>query len=272
MKFGEADQFTFEAVSKYEEALEAAKQKGTKIKALILCHPHNPLGRCYTQEALIGYMKLCEKYKIHLLADEVYALSVYEVPDPKAVKFESILSIDTDQYIHPDYLHLLYGMAKDMAAGGIRLGCVYSRNEELTRAMGTLSMFHWSGNASEHLGILMLEDEKWMDNFLQVSRERLAARNQMVRKMLDDGGIKYYLGANAGVCLWLDLREFLPPADSADEDPWARETALTERLVKNKVFITNGHFMFAEEPGFYRLIFSQEERVVKEGLRRYENC
>ena len=271
VKFGEVDQFTFEAVSKYEEALEAAKQKGTKIKALMLCHPHNPLGRCYTREALIGYMKLCEKYKIHLLADEVFALSVYEVPDPKAVKFESILSIDTDQYIHPDYLHLLYGMAKGMAAAGIRLGCVYSRNEELIRAMGTLSMFHWSGNANEHLGILMLEAEKWMDNFLQVSRERLAARNQMVRKMLDDGGIKYYLGANAGFFLWLDLREFLPPANSADEDPWARETALTERLVKNKVLITNGHFMFAEEPGFYRLIFSQEERVVKEGLRRYED-
>ena len=86
--------------------------------------------------------------------------------------------------------------------------------------------------------------------------------------MLDDEGIKYYLGANAGFFLWLDFREFLPPASSADEDPWVRETALTERLVENRVFITDGQNIFAEEPGFYRLIFSQEERVVKEGLWR----
>lgn len=121
--FGDIDQFSIDAVAKYEEALESAKQKGVRIRALMLVHPHNPLGRCYTREALIGFMKLCQKHEIHLLADEIYALSVYEVPnDPKATKFESILSLDTDQYIEQNYLHVLYGMSKDTAAGGLRLG------------------------------------------------------------------------------------------------------------------------------------------------------
>ena len=266
--FGDVDQFSLEAVTKYEEALQAAERNGTNIRALVLCHPHNPLGRCYPRGVLIQYLKLCQKYKIHLLVDEVYAMSVYEVSDPKAVKFESILTIDTDQYIHPDYLHLLYGMSKDTAAGGVRLGCIYTRNKELLSAMSMLSMFHWSGNASEMIGTLMLEDEKWMDDFLQLSRERLADRNKMVRQILDDEGIKYYLGANAGFFIWVDLRPFLPPASEANDDPWAKETALTKRLLENKVFITNGQDMSAEEPGWYRLIFSQEERVIKEGLRR----
>ena len=85
--------------------------------------------------------------------------------------------------------------------------------------------------------------------------------------MLDDEGIRYYIGANAGFFLWLDFREFVPPASSADKDPWVRETAL---LVENRVFITDGQNTFAEEPGFYQFIFSLEERVVKEGLWRYE--
>ena len=218
---------------------------------------------------LIQYLKLCNKYKIHLLlVDELYAMSVYVVDYPKAVKFESILTIDTDQYIHPDYVHLLYGMSKDTAAGGVRIGCIYTRNKELLSAMNTTSMFHWSDNASEMIATLMLEDEKWLDNFLQLSCQRLANRNKMVRQMLDEEGIEYYLGANAGFFIWADFSPFLPPASENNDDPWARETALTKRLLENKVFVTGGQFMSAEEPGCYRIIFSQEERVIKEGLRR----
>ena len=269
VSFGDLDQFTPEAVSKYEEALQSAERSGTKIKALMLCHPHNPLGRCYPRDALIAYMQLCQKHKIHLLVDEIYALSVYDIGDPKAVKFESILTLDTDRYINPNYLHVLYGMSKDMAAGGVRIGCIHTRNRELLRAMSTVSLFHWSGNLSETMGILMLEDEKWIDGFLQLSRERLAARNKMVRGLLDEEGIKYHLGANAGFFLWVDLRAFLPPAIKDDEDQWAREAALSKRFIANKVYLTDGQNMNAEEPGWYRLIFAQEERVIREGMRRY---
>lgn len=159
--FGDVDQFSISAVAKYEEALEGAKQKAIKIKALMLVHPHNPLGKCYTREALMGLMELCQKYKIHLLSDEIYALSVYEVPDdPKAIEFESILSLDTDRYIEQRYLHVLYGMSKDTAAGGIRLGCFYTRNKELMAAMSSVTQFHWSGIANERVATSMLEDEE----------------------------------------------------------------------------------------------------------------
>lgn len=112
-------------------------------------------------------------------------------------------------------------------------------------------MAYFVRREQEIVATSMLEDEKWIDGFLQLSRDRLAA------------GIKYYLGSNAGFLLWIDLRPFLP------EQTWAGENALTERLIANKVFITDGQAMAAEEPGWYRLIFSQDERVVEEGLERY---
>lgn len=257
------DQFKVDAVANYETALQEVEKKGTRIRALMLCHPHNPLGRCYPRETLTAFMKLCQKHKIHLLVDEIYALSVFEIPDPKAVKFESVLSLDTDKYINPNYLHLLYGMSKDTAAGGLRLGCIYTQNKDLMQAMMSISNFHWSGSANEKVGALMLEDEKWMDGFLQLSRERLATNNKIVRKMLDDEGIEYYLGANAGFFLWIDLRKYLPGGDA-----WAAENELTKRLFQNKVFLTDGQGLSAEEAGWYRLIFSQDLKVVKEGIRR----
>lgn len=129
-------------MNRYEEALVASKKDGVCIRGLILCHPHNPLGRCYPQETLIKFMQLCSKYEIHLICDEVYALSVYEVSDPEAFKFESTLSLETESYISSSYFHLLYGMSKDMAASGVRLGCIYTRKKALLRVLSALSVFH----------------------------------------------------------------------------------------------------------------------------------
>lgn len=44
MAFGDVDQFSIDAISKYEDALIQAKKGGVTTKALFLCSPHNPLG------------------------------------------------------------------------------------------------------------------------------------------------------------------------------------------------------------------------------------
>ncbi|MCJ1463842.1 hypothetical protein MMC07_002451 [Pseudocyphellaria aurata] len=263
------DLFSASGVHKYEQALIAAERRGIRIRAILLCHPHNPLGRCYTPQTLVAFMRLCNKYEIHLICDEIYALSVYDVPDAETVKFESILSLETQKYIHPDFLHVLYGMSKDYAAPGIRLGCVYTRNSTLLRALGTLGAFQWSGGPSETVAMLMLENEQWLGEFLQLSRERLATGNKLVRKVLDDEGVAYHKGANAGFFMWIDLRPYLSASSNSTlKARWAAEEDFLKRLIENKVYINSGKDMSAEEPGWFRVIFTQDERVLKEGLRR----
>ena len=67
------------------------------------------LGRCYPRDTLIALMKLYQRYKIHLISDEIYALSVWENSEhPNAVKFTSVLSIDLKNTIDPDLVHV-YG-------------------------------------------------------------------------------------------------------------------------------------------------------------------
>jgi 1-aminocyclopropane-1-carboxylate synthase len=43
--FGEVGQFGDGAVEKYENALKKARGKGVVVKGLVICNPHNPLGR-----------------------------------------------------------------------------------------------------------------------------------------------------------------------------------------------------------------------------------
>ena len=43
-----------------------------KVKILMLCSPHNPLGRVYTFEELDRLFAICKKYKVLVVSDEVH--------------------------------------------------------------------------------------------------------------------------------------------------------------------------------------------------------
>ena len=58
-------------------------------------------------------MKLCQRYQIHLISDEIYALSVWNNPhSPNAVAFISVLAIDLTDIIDPKLVHVLWGTSK----------------------------------------------------------------------------------------------------------------------------------------------------------------
>jgi aspartate/methionine/tyrosine aminotransferase len=46
----------------------------------IVCNPQNPLGRTYPRETLLQYARFCEQNDLHLVSDEIYAMSVYDNP------------------------------------------------------------------------------------------------------------------------------------------------------------------------------------------------
>jgi aspartate/methionine/tyrosine aminotransferase len=90
VSFDGVDPFSVAAVARYEAALLAAQRRSRKVRALVFCSPHNPLGRCYPREALAAIMRLCQKYCMHLICDEIYALSVFANPErPYAEPFTS---------------------------------------------------------------------------------------------------------------------------------------------------------------------------------------
>lgn len=58
-------------------------------------------------------MRFCQKHGLHLISDEIYALSVWDNPDaPDAPGFTSVLSIKNDGLIDPSLVHVLWGMSK----------------------------------------------------------------------------------------------------------------------------------------------------------------
>ena len=64
------------------------KIKTHKVKAAILCSPHNPVGRVWTKEELHAYAEICRKYNVAVICDEIHADFVFK--GHKHIPFASI--------------------------------------------------------------------------------------------------------------------------------------------------------------------------------------
>ncbi|PKS07211.1 hypothetical protein jhhlp_005813 [Lomentospora prolificans] len=265
--FKGVDPLSPEAVQRYEDVLLESHAKGVKIAGLILCHPHNPLGRCYPREVIIDLMKLCEKYSIHLISDEIYALSVWS-DAPPAVPFESALSIPLDGIMDPSRLHAIWGMSKDFGANGLRMGTIISQhNEELHSALVCVSLYTSTSSLSEIATANILNDDAWVDSYIASNRKKLAANYAVARDWAEENGVPYAKGVNAAFFLWVNLgavyRTKHPDREVDDID-----NVVMDALLRNKVFLASGKAFGSEEPGWFRIVFSVKEDYLREGLKR----
>ncbi|KAL4791210.1 pyridoxal phosphate-dependent transferase [Aspergillus venezuelensis] len=232
--------FETSCVRRYEEALLEAESRGVKIRALALVNPHNPTGRCYPTETLIEIMKFCDRHKIHLIADEIYALC-------------------------------------DFSSGGLHLGFIVSYNIALRRACSSMLRFHSPSGTAEQIGTAILQDQEFISTCIKKSNQDLAFSYNLTTSVLDDAGIEYVKGGNAGFFLYMDLSPYLPPAtttnangDNDSDRPLSgseREFALAQRFLDNGLFLHPGE-EHCKHLGWFRLVFSHEEGVLREGLDR----
>lgn len=262
--FGDVDSMSLEALAHYEKALKEATMHGKKIKALVLCSPHNPLGRCYTPDVLEAYLRLCSKHGIHMVSEEVYAMSVFANKDvPHPIPFRSVLSLEYKRLIDPSLLHVLYGMSKDFCSNGLRIGAFIStENPELHAAMRTISNFAWSSSLSDLAWSSMLSDKIFLqEHFVKLTAGLTEAYN-LCTSILHGMNVPY-LPANSGPFLWINLSGFL------QRQTVESERDLAWRMIKTGVWLATGEAYRSEGPGWFRLTFAVPEPEIRFGLKRY---
>ncbi|PRQ10867.1 hypothetical protein C1Y63_08980 [Corynebacterium sp. 13CS0277] len=63
-----------------EEAFTQARDRGTPVGALLLCHPHNPLGTAADTKTLRAIAELAARFGVRVISDEIHAPLVYGRP------------------------------------------------------------------------------------------------------------------------------------------------------------------------------------------------
>ncbi|KAJ5777736.1 Pyridoxal phosphate-dependent transferase major region subdomain 2 [Penicillium odoratum] len=256
--------FTPNVVEKYEIALAEAEERGVRIRAVLVVNPHNPVGRCYPADILKATAQFCAKHSIHLISDEIYASCVFASGDPEAVPFTSILALNLGKIIDPNLVHVLYGFSKDFASGGLHLGFLVTQNKQLRHACKMILRLHSPSQAAITIGTTILEDQDFVSSFTAKSRNSLAAGYRLVTSFLDQEGIEYAKGGNAGFFVYVNFSSFLLKDDSPTQ---TQEFKLAQKFLDEGVFLHPGE-EHGKDVGWFRLVYSHDELTLREGLRR----
>jgi len=211
------------------------------VKALLFTTPNNPLGTVYAREELEEVLRWSERRGVHLVLDEVYALSVFGArPFVSGAALRPALGPTT---------HLVWAFSKDFGASGLRCGVLVSENAAVLSAVDALAYWACCSGDTQHLLTALVGDDAWVDAYVTAMRSRLGDAYRQVSAALDQEGIAH-LPAEAGFFVLCDLRGHLAAPS------WEAERALWRRLLERTgANLTPGAACHAAEPGFFRLCF-----------------
>ena len=221
-------------------------------------------------------MRLCQKYQIHFVSDEIYALTVWKnTIDPlknEPIGFQSALSINTAGIIDPDLVHVLWGTSKDFGANGIRFAAIISQsNARLLDACRALAFMSAPSSLVESAVTQILSDEAFLNFYINTNQERLSKAYAFAVETLKKFGIPHKPGVNAAFFLFINLSEKFSERhqeSTREESPHAITSRIYKKLLEKRVYIVSGDEAGAEEPGWFRLVFTQPKELVEECIKR----
>lgn len=267
-------------------------------KALVLTHPHNPLGINYSRKLLEDILRWAvEDKEMQVISDEIYAHC--QLPSLDGPPFVSALALPI-ALARPEKVHAVWGFSKDFGLSGFRAGALVSRSKALHDAVRRPSETAFSPLTSSNTWFLNKlfvsppKDEStdpaeptWADQMMKALVPRLERSHRSVTDALDRVKLPRFQGSHAAQFVWLDLRRWLPQASSADLaaeafqdleglellgelglDP--REEALYLKLIKEaRVSLLPGGTLNTPEAGFFRLCYTaQTDLTVVDAVRR----
>ena len=282
-----------------EEALDNAWTSATavcrkngrgRVRALLLTNPHNPLGRAMSECEIRMAMAWCDARDVHLVCDEIYALSRFGhlLTAPVAAgggfeeEYQSLGSLCKGK-LGPKR-HVLWGLSKDFGVSGMRVGVLWSQNKALLSAMGTAAVMTSVPGPVQKMVADIAADDAFLATYLDANSRRLANSCDAAIKVLNELGLSYFR-PDYGMFLWVDLSSLLPlvlraelreqgkahEAEKIDsrgrgvpaKELFRAETLLYDRLrTEVRVVITPGDSQHSIVPGWFRICFAFVPKAV----------
>lgn len=233
----------------------AYAELGNRFRVLLLTQPNNPTGQVYTAAQVAKIFAWCEARKIHLVSNEIYALSLLDqshptiandYPEPK--QFTSALR-QLEAKKSP-YFHWWYAISKDFGLSGLRLGMAYTHNEDLLRAWGNYGATSMTSNHTQWMLAEIFQDEAWARTFISRNQQRLTESYTTVIRCLQNHNIPY-AHAIGSLFVWLDFSRLL------SEDTEEAELALWQEIYdRTGILLTSPVGMGSKVRGWVRLVYS----------------
>jgi len=240
---------------KYEinfEDLEA-KIENNKVKVLVLCNPHNPVGRVWTKEELVRLGELCIKNNVIVISDEIHCDLVY-----KEYKHISFASINDD---FAQISAVCTAPSKTFNLAGLQTSSIIIANNELRKKFSDVLENNgvWAPNI---FGIEALEaaynhGDQWLDEVIEYLKGNLDFLTQYISKNMPKLKI---IKPEGTYLVWIDCR-------GLDMDSKELHNFF---LNKAGVWFDEGYIFGRGGDGYERINIACSRKLLEEALKRME--
>lgn len=192
----------------YEMDFENMEQqlKTQNVKIILLCNPHNPVGRVWKKEELQRLVDLANKYNARIISDEIHSDIIYSNSN-----FNSIASFgDNHQHIA-----VIGSPAKTFGMQSISNGYLYIPDEtthkQIKKTIGSLYLDH--GNALSAYATLAAytQGEEWLDETVAYIEETVNWVETYLQKELPEVKL---IRPDGTYQIWLDFSALNLSADN----------------------------------------------------------
>ena len=234
------------------DGLDRAMAAGSRV--YLLCNPHNPVGRVYTEAELAGIAQIAKTYDAVVLSDEIHA--PLTLPGARFIPFAQVAAQAGVRAL------TLTSASKGWNVAGLKCAVVIAGDDWGRKTLDALpkAMTERTG----HLGVIasvaaFSEGVPYLDRVV----DHLDRQRVVLRELLDEAGLQNvrYTPPEAGFLAWLDCRDL-----GLGDDP-ARVF-----LERGDVALNPGA-AFGREGAFHvRFNFGTSKAIVEEGVRRMRSA
>ncbi|PLT29411.1 MalY/PatB family protein [Peribacillus deserti] len=223
-----------------------------QVKLMILCSPHNPVGRVWTREELVQLGDICLKHNILMVSDEVHADLILE---GEHLTFASISEDFAQNSI------ICTAPSKTFNLAGLQTSNIIIPNEHKrgkfqkaleANFMGSMNTFGVAATESAYR-----YGEEWLDQLL----EYIKGNYDFLKSYLEEHvpGIDVF-PLEGTYLAWIDCRKL-----------GLDYTALEELIHKQaRVAFNQGYIFGSGGEGFIRMNIACPRSILEEGLQRIE--
>ena len=222
------------------------EDKLSKVKMMILCNPHNPIGKIWSREDLDRIADLCQKHDVILISDEIHC----DLTDP-GVKYNPFSAND-------NVIRCL-SPSKSFNIAGFQSSVVHCTNQELLERIKAQMHIDNSDSCNVFAASAVIaaysESEDWFEELREVLYENKRTVKEFLKEELP---IVKLVECDATYLLWLDCSQLN-----------VQSKVLSEFLRQNQGLFLSAGTDFGEcGDGFLRMNIACPKKLLDDGLLR----
>lgn len=228
------------------------KLSDPQTSLMILCNPHNPVGKIWDREVLATVGALCKKYGVTVISDEIHC-SITE-PGKSYVPFASVNEVCADISVS------CVAASKCFNIAGLQSACVIAKNPVLRHKV-------WRGINTDEVGepnvfaipanIAAFHSGDWLDAL----NEYIFANKKFAAEYISEKMPKLHVvPSDATYLIWVDILAYGNDSEAFAED----------LRKKTGLYVSDGVRYGGGGEHFIRINLATQRANVADGLSRLE--